>query len=125
MTSLFKKKPAVVAKTARKVRLTPSEVQLAINNGIPLVDMAKAKAPKRGRPVGSKNKAKQKPAAKVKTFKQSTTDAAVHRLMDANLSLIKDNNQLLKLIENLEHQIIGFRAVISYLENQTGLRNTQ
>jgi len=78
---------------------------------------------KRGRPVGSKNKPK--PAAKVKTFKQSATDAAVHRLMDANLSLINDNNQLLKAINNLEHQIIGFRAVISYLENQAGLRNTQ
>lgn len=93
MTSLFKKKPAVVAKTARK----------------------------RGRPVGSKNK----PAAKVKTFKQSDSDAAIHRLMDANLSLIKDNNQLLKVIENLEHQIIGFRAVVSYLEAQAGLRVTQ
>ena len=80
-------------------------------------------AKKRGRPVGSKNKTK--PAAKVKTFKQSATDAAVHRLMDANLSLINDNNQLLKAINNLEHQIIGFRAVISYLENQAGLRNTQ
>jgi predicted transcriptional regulator len=77
---------------------------------------------KRGRPVGSKNKSK--PEA-TKTFKQSSTEAAVHRLMDANLSLIKDNNQLLKAINNLEHQIIGFRAVISYLETQAGLRNTQ
>ena len=97
MTSLFKKKPAVVAKTARK----------------------------RGRPVGSKNKPKQKPAASSKTFKQPNNDAAIHRLMDANLSLIKDNNQLLKVIENLEHQIIGFRAVVSYLEAQAGLRVTQ
>ena len=123
MTSLFKKKPAVVAKTARKVRLTPSEVQLAIHNGIPLGDMAKAKLPKRGRPVGSKNKAK--PAAKVKTFKQSDSDAAVHSLMDENLRLISDNRQLIKVIENLEHQIIGFRAVVSYLESQAGLRVTQ
>jgi predicted transcriptional regulator len=123
MTSLFKKKPAVVAKTARKVSLTPSEVQLAIQNGIPLGDMAKAKAPKRGRPVGSKNKAK--PAAKVKTFKQPDSDAAVHSLMDANLKLIGDNNQLLKAIENLQHQIIGFRAVVSYLEVQAGLKATQ
>jgi predicted transcriptional regulator len=81
---------------------------------------------KRGRPVGSKNKVVvKKPAASSKPFKQSATEAAVHRLMDANLSLIKDNNQLLKVINNLEHQIIGFRAVISYLENQAGLRNTQ
>jgi predicted transcriptional regulator len=83
---------------------------------------------KRGRPVGSKNKVVvKKPAAAAtsKPFKQSATEAAVHRLMDANLSLIKDNNQLLKVINNLEHQIIGFRAVISYLESQAGLRNTQ
>jgi hypothetical protein len=45
--------------------------------------------------------------------------------MDANLKLIGDNNQLLKAIENLQHQIIGFRAVISYLESQAGLRITQ
>jgi predicted transcriptional regulator len=77
---------------------------------------------KLGRPVGSKNKLK--PAA-TKTFKQSATDAAVHRLMEANLSLIKDNNQLLKVINNLEHQIIGFRAVVSYLEVQAGLKVTQ
>jgi predicted transcriptional regulator len=81
-------------------------------------------AKKRGRPVGSKSKTKQKPAA-TKTFKQSAADAAVHRLMDANLKLIGDNNQLLKAIENLQHQIIGFRAVISYLESQAGLRATQ
>jgi predicted transcriptional regulator len=81
---------------------------------------------KRGRPVGSKNKVVvKKPAAASKPFKQSATEAAVHRLMDAKLSLIKDNNQLLKVINNLEHQIIGFRAVISYLESQAGLRNTQ
>lgn len=77
--------------------------------------------PKRGRPVGSKNK----PAAKVKTFKQSDSDAAVHNLMDANLKLIGDNNQLLKAIENLQHQIIGFRAVVSYLEVQAGIKATQ
>jgi predicted transcriptional regulator len=81
---------------------------------------------KRGRPVGSKNKVVvKKPAALSKPFKQSATEAAVHRLMDANLSLIKDNNQLLKVINNLEHQIIGFRAVVSYLETQAGLRKTQ
>jgi hypothetical protein len=81
---------------------------------------------KRGRPVGSKNK----PAAKVKTFKQSDS-AAVQRLkmvgeiVQKNLELIKDNTELVNHINKLEHQIIGFRAVISYLENQAGLRNTQ
>jgi hypothetical protein len=83
---------------------------------------------KRGRPIGSKNKAK--PAAKVKTFKQPNS-AAVQRLkmvgeiVQKNLELIKDNTELVNHINKLEHQIIGFRAVISYLENQAGLRNTQ
>jgi hypothetical protein len=27
--------------------------------------------------------------------------------------------------QNLEHQIIGFRSVISYLENMAGIRNSQ
>jgi hypothetical protein len=82
---------------------------------------------KRGRPIGSKNKAK--PAAKVKTFKQS--DVGMQRLkmvgeiVQKNLELIKDNTELVNHINKLEHQIIGFRAVISYLENQAGLRNTQ
>lgn len=114
---------------------------------------------KRGRPIGFKNKPKlterekelgkqamevskamgilptnvprlrKKPAAKVKTFKQS--DAGMQRLkmvgeiVQKNLELIKDNTELVNHINKLEHQIIGFRAVISYLENQAGLRNTQ
>ena len=84
-------------------------------------------AKKRGRPVGSKNKAK--PAAKVKTFKQSDADMQrlkmVGEIVQKNLELIKDNTELVNHINKLEHQIIGFRAVISYLENQAGLRNTQ
>jgi predicted transcriptional regulator len=75
---------------------------------------------KRGRPVGIKNK----PAAS-KVFKQSDAEATVHSLVDANLKLIGDNNQLLKAIENLQHQIIGFRAVVSYLEVQAGIKATQ
>jgi hypothetical protein len=90
-----------------------------------MTSLSKSVAKKRGRPVGSKNK----PAAKVKTFKQS--DAGMQRLkmvgeiVQKNLELIKDNTELVNHINKLEHQIIGFRAVISYLENQAGLRNTQ
>lgn len=40
----------------RKVRLSASEVGFAKNNNIKLEDLAKAKLPKRGRPVGSRNK---------------------------------------------------------------------
>ena len=108
---------------------------------------------KRGRPIGSKNKSTrmkelgkqaiavskavgviQKPvskkqAAKVKAFKQSESDMQrlkmVGEIVQKNLELIKDNTELVNHINKLEHQIIGFRAVISYLENQAGLRNTQ
>lgn len=50
------KKPAVVAKTARKANLSRSEVEMAKSMGVPLSEVAKAKLPKRGRPKGSKNK---------------------------------------------------------------------
>jgi hypothetical protein len=95
-----------------------------------MTSLSKPTPKKRGRPLGSKNKRVRKVAGreytfKDKEFKQSSTDAAIHKLMDANLSLIKDNNQLLKVINNLEHQIIGFRAVVSYLEVQAGLKVTQ
>ena len=52
------KKPAVVAKTARKVRVSASEAAFAKASGITLEEFAKSKLPKRGRPKGSKNKAK-------------------------------------------------------------------
>ena len=53
------KKATVVAKTAtRKVRLSASEVAFAQSQEFPFSEVAKAKLPKRGRPVGSKNKPK-------------------------------------------------------------------
>lgn len=51
------KKPNVVAKTARKVKLNRSEVEMAKSMGVPLEKVAELKKPKRGRPAGSKNKA--------------------------------------------------------------------
>jgi hypothetical protein len=129
------------SKTPRKVRLTASEVGFAKKNDIPLADLAKAKLPKRGRPKGSKNKPKpmifklldeqiktgKKMSAqdkRTKAFKRSQ-DQAVHNLLDDNLKLMGDNKQLLNMIDNLNHQIIGFRAVISYLENRLGLASSQ
>jgi len=52
------KKPAVAAKTARKVKVTYIDAKFAKDAGIPLSIVAKEKLPKRGRPVGSKNKPK-------------------------------------------------------------------
>lgn len=50
------KKPNVAAKTARKTKLSRSEVEMARSMGISLEKVAADKKPKRGRPVGSKNK---------------------------------------------------------------------
>ena len=50
------KKPAV--KTARKFTITAMDAKFAKDAGIPMSVVAKAKLPKRGRPVGSKNKPK-------------------------------------------------------------------
>lgn len=75
---------------------------------------------KRGRPLGVKNK----PAAKASSFKQVEEDV-VRKLIDANLMLIQHNKDLLKQFDSFEHQIIGFRAVVSYLENRLGLESSQ
>ena len=98
-------------------------------------------AKKRGRPVGSKNKTKvirkvagrefvfknKKDAAANKSFKQAEVQRLqkVGEIVGKNLELMKDNTELVNHINNLEYQIVGFRAVISYLEKQAGLRNTQ
>lgn len=84
-----KKKPAVVAKTARKVTLTRSEVELAKHFNVPLEEAAKAKLPKRGRPVGSKNKPKEKPVDWEKLAKQ---------LQAALAAEMKENEALEKIV---------------------------
>jgi len=68
---------------------------------------------KLGRPVGSKNK---KPAAKkAKVFKQFDP---VQRSFAKIVELERIREGLHKLIDNLEHQAVQYRAVISYLENK-------
>lgn len=52
------KKPAVIAKAARKVRISATEAAFAKSQGMSIEELAKSKLPKRGRPVGSKNKPK-------------------------------------------------------------------
>jgi hypothetical protein len=85
---------------------------------------------KRGRPLGSKNKSKRvrKVAGKEYTFKDKA-----FKQVDKNLRsmpnippipvrILKDEmvkDQEIKIL-NLEHQIIGYKAVISYLEHMLG-----
>ena len=52
-------------------------------------------------------------------------DDEIRRLITVNMQLMQDNKFLVGEVENLRHQVTGFRAVISYLENQVGLRNSQ
>ena len=93
---------------------------------------------KLGRPVGSKNKVvrkvagkefvfRKKEAAATKSFKRITIDQqkAYESLLDDNIQLMMDNKELVNRINNLEHQAIGYRAVVSYLESQVGLRSSQ
>jgi hypothetical protein len=78
-----------------------------------------------GRPKGSKNKKK-------------TIDSSIQKHKEATLKLAEIgsvvakehrlNNTIDHLnadIANLKHQIIGYKAVISYLENQLGLKGSQ
>jgi len=92
---------------------------------------------KRGRPVGSKNKVVRKVAGKEFVFKNKKPAAAakkafkrpvndqhkvIAQLLDDNLLFMKDNKELVARINNLEHQAIGYRAVISYLSHQLELK---
>ena len=131
MTSLSKPvakkrgRPVGVKNKPKTITLTRAEVDIAKRLGVTPSELAKEKL---------KLSMKTKPAAKDKTFKQSDKqrlrkiNEVVRRnfeLMQDNEDLMKDNTELVNHINNLEHQIIGFRAVISYLELQAGLRSTQ
>jgi hypothetical protein len=89
---------------------------------------------KRGRPLGSKNKRKfaKKVGSKDKAFKQPDPVATAFKQYVkeydpvATLAKIKAidahvADQDVKII-NLEHQIVGYKAVISYLEYRLGTK---
>lgn len=72
-----------------------------------------------------------KVVAKPKPRKAKTVKVKAHRRHPAGTApadLIIANGKVVKLeseVANLKHQIVGFRAVISYLEDLSGLRNSQ
>jgi hypothetical protein len=75
-------------------------------------------AKKRGRPLGSKNKPKRnKPAkpANAKTFKLRDVES---RALNKIVELERIRQNLHNVIDNLEHQAVQYKAVISYLENK-------
>ena len=86
---------------------------------------------KRGRPLGSKNKSKRSKIAKkvqvgeTTTFKQLNAEATRVAKKEREFALLREHAELLlerttlkTKVLNLEHQAIGYRAVISYLEHQ-------
>jgi hypothetical protein len=76
----------------------------------------KTEAPRRGRPPGVKNKTKRQ----VKT--------PLDKLKAEYLSYQQDTNTVVNAlnlrVKELKHEIIGYQAVISYLENQLGLKKS-
>jgi hypothetical protein len=73
-----------------------------------------------GRPKGSKNK--------VRTISQKTKVERAVEIFQSNNEIIRLNRVIDGLrseIANLQHQAIGYKAVVSYLENQLGLKGSQ
>ena len=97
------KKPAVKAKTARKVRINAAEAAYAKSQGISLEELAKSKLPKRGRPVGSKNKPKVGEAlAKLGGSQPVDWEKLAKRLQEALAAQIKEADQYKKIFEEME-----------------------
>ena len=77
---------------------------------------------KPGRPKGTKTK-----TASIKANFKEAIQKASQEIKIAN-NIINLNNTIDHLqadLANLRHQVIGYKAVISYLENQLGLKASQ
>jgi hypothetical protein len=125
----------------RKVQLTRSEVEMANSMGIPLEKVAKAKLPKRGRPVGSKNK-KPTPAQMHKAAQAIANSAnpidsfaktlkewdemenqvnweEVAKKQESKLAAyIAENDDLAKICIMRWEEIQHLKYLVSYLENR-------
>jgi len=66
---------------------------------------------------------KKKPSKKKTLSTQTKFALEVSRREEERLQEIIDRKELENV--NMRHQIIGFRAVISYLENQLGIKDSQ
>lgn len=74
-----------------------------------------------GREVKGASKQRKSKSVKVKAHRRHPAGTAPADLIIANGKVVKLQSE----IDNLKHQIVGFRAVISYLEDLAGLRNSQ
>ena len=102
---------------------TPSipSKQVAEMTGFPLsmVYQTKYNMNKKKKPVGRPRK------TKVKVTREEVASNA-YRKLQLDCALLGDqNNYLVRQVTNLESEIVGFRAVISYLEHRLGLESSQ
>lgn len=100
-------------KPVRKVKMTSAQVGLANKLGVPLETYAKelVKARKPRKPRQKKINWE----VLAKDLQKALRDEIVENQARAN-----DIDMLLFKIKSLEHQVIGFQAVISYLETKSG-----
>ena len=109
------KKPSFIAKQVGVPVQTVYQTKYLMN-----------KALKATKPTLTVNAKRKRGRPRKDAFKQSgDQQEQVRKLVSDNLKLMDDNRTLMGRIDQLTHQVIGFRAVISYLENQVGLRNSQ
>ena len=117
----------------RKVTLTRSDVELAKHFNVPLEEVAKAKLPKRGRPVGSKNKPKvkiTKPEQKaIDSFAETLKEwdrmenqvdfkELCQKLQEALAKSYVDAEELETQIAYLRNEVAARDVVIRYLESR-------
>lgn len=109
------KKPAVVAKTARKVRVSASEAAFAKASGITLEEFAKSKLPKRGRPKGSKNKPKALSSEGWVPGDPVDWEKLARQLQEALAAQIKEN-ETLEFILNEYKSVIRLDSSFTFLD---------
>lgn len=119
----------------RKVTLTASEVGFANKNGIKLEDLAKAKLPKRGRPVGSKNKVKfpdvyppgsksfeetleEWDKAEQELLKKVDWEAVARKQEEKLRAYMIENDELAQICISRWEEIQHLKYLVSYLEGK-------
>ena len=107
-------RPAGSKNKPKKVVITATQAAIAEKLGVPVTEYAKEVV-----------KLKRKDTAKKQSVAMKERWTRTRKLVQDNIQLMDDNSILLRQVTNLEHQIIGFRAVISYLEMQIGLKRSQ
>lgn len=115
MGSVIKKRGRPVGsknkpKTTKVIRLTQGQVNLAKKIGVSVEDYAKARLELENKPRKLVKKVNWEKLAK--QLQTALNDEIVE-----NQAILRQIDDLKYQVANLEHQAIGYRAVVSYLEN--------